>query len=87
MKPSAAGFSSNAKKVPPIWKVLEEAGKKSCSSQFPALRRPKGRGITIRGRWGGWGADTPAVIFEPTEKLPERKEAGKAFRLFYLGQN
>ena len=27
-KPSAAGFSSNAKKVPPIWKTLEEAGKK-----------------------------------------------------------
>lgn len=32
------------------------------------------------------GADTPAVIFDPEEKLRERKEAGKAFRLFFLGQ-
>ena len=87
VKPSAAGFSSNAKKVPPIWKVLEEAGKKVVLLSIPGSTPPElERGITIRGRWGGWGADTPAVIFEPTEKLPERKEAGKAFRLFYLGQ-
>lgn len=87
-KPSIPGFSSIAKKVAPIWKVLEEAGKKVVLLSIPGSTPPElENGITIRGRWGGWGADTPAIIFEPMEKLTERKEAGKAFRLFYLGQN
>ena len=73
--------------MPPIWKTLEEAGKKVALLSIPGSTPPElERGITIRGRWGGWGADTPAIVFEPTEKLAERKEAGKAFRLFYLGQ-
>lgn len=86
-KPSVGGFSSTAKKVDPIWKVLEGAGKKVTLLSVPGSTPPElENGITIRGRWGGWGADTPAVIFEPIEKLAERKELGKAFRLFYLGQ-
>lgn len=86
-KPSAPGFSSTSKKVAPIWKVLEEAGKKVALLSIPGSTPPElENGITIRGRWGGWGADTPAINFEPMEKLSERKEAGKAFKLFYLGQ-
>lgn len=86
-KPSVAGFASTAKKVDPIWNILEEVGKKIVLLSIPGSTPPElENGITIRGRWGGWGADTPAIIFEPTEKLAERKEAGKAFRLFYLGQ-
>lgn len=86
-KPSAPGFASVTKKVAPIWKVLEEAGKKVALLSIPGSTPPElEKGITIRGRWGGWGADTPAINFEPTEKLKERKEAGKAFKLFYLGQ-
>ncbi len=86
-RPSVGGFSSTAKKVAPIWKVLEDAGKKVALLSIPGSTPPElDHGITIRGRWGGWGADTPAVIFEPEEKLGERKEAGKAFRLFFLGQ-
>jgi len=86
-KPSVGGFASVAKKVDPIWNVLEDVGKKVALLSVPGSTPPElENGITIRGRWGGWGADTPAVIFEPTEKLSERKEAGKAFRLFYLGQ-
>ncbi|GMQ95197.1 MAG: hypothetical protein BMS9Abin13_309 [Patescibacteria group bacterium] len=86
-KPSVGGFASTAKKVDPIWKVLERAGKFVTLLSIPGSTPPElERGITIRGRWGGWGADTPAIIFEPMEKLSERKEAGKAFRLFYLGQ-
>ena len=87
VKPSVGGFSSLAKKVDPIWTVLEDAGKKVALLSIPGSTPPElENGITIRGRWGGWGLDTPAVIFEPLEKLSERKEAGKAFRLFYLGQ-
>ncbi len=86
-KPSVAGFSSTAKKVDPIWKVLEAVGKKVVLLSIPGSTPPElENGITIRGRWGGWGADTPAVVFEPMEKLEERREAGKAFKLFYLGQ-
>ncbi len=85
--PSASGFSSTAKKVPPVWKTLEDAGKKVALLSIPGSTPPETeKGIVVRGRWGGWGADTPAVIFEPMEMLPLRKEAGKAFRLFFLGQ-
>ena len=86
-KPSAPGFASTTKKVAPIWKVLESAGKMVTLLSIPGSTPPElEKGITIRGRWGGWGADTPAVIFEPLEKLAERKDAGKAFKLFFLGQ-
>ncbi len=85
-KPSVAGFSSTAKKVSPIWKVLEEAGKKVVLLSVPGSTPPELKsGITIRGRWGGWGEDTHAVIFEPKEKLALRKSQGRGFRLFYLG--
>lgn len=85
--PSASGFSSTAKKVPPVWKTLEDAGKKVALLSIPGSTPPElEKGITIRGRWGGWGADTPAVIYEPVDMLPKRKEAGKAFKLFFLGQ-
>lgn len=86
-KPSVAGFSSTAKKVSPIWKVMEDAGKKVALLSIPGSTPPELKnGITIRGRWGGWGEDTHAVIFEPKEMLSERKSQGRGFRLFYLGQ-
>ena len=87
LKPSVGGFNSAAKKVDPIWTILENAGKKVVLLSMPGSTPPElETGITIRGRWGGWGADTAALIFEPTEKLAERKAAGKGFRLFFLGQ-
>lgn len=86
-KPSVTGFSSVAKKVSPIWKVMEEAGKKVVLLAIPGSTPPELKnGITIRGRWGGWGADTHAIVYEPKEKLAERKKEGRGFRLFYLGQ-
>lgn len=85
-KPSAAGFSSVTKKVPPVWTLFEELGKKVVLLSIPGSTPPElEQGITIRGRWGGWGADTNKMVFEPKEKLEERKSAGRAFRLFFLG--
>lgn len=85
--PSVAGFGSAAKKVDPIWNILEAAGKKVALLSIPGSTPPElENGITIRGRWAPWGFDTPALIFEPVEKLAERKSAGKGFKLFYLGQ-
>ncbi len=84
-KPSAAGFSSVAKKVSPVWVLLEKLGKKVALLSIPGSTPPElQQGITIRGRWGGWGADDNKVVFEPKEKLAERKSAGRAFRLFFL---
>ncbi len=86
-RPSVGGFSSVAKKVPPIWSLLEAADRRVALLSLPGSTPPElNQGITLRGRWGGWGADTPAVVFEPLEMLPVRKEAGKAFKLFFLGQ-
>ena len=85
--PSAAGFASNAKKVDPIWTFLEEAGKKVALLSIPGSTPPELKnGITIRGRWAPWGFDTPAIVYEPLEKLEERKSTGRGFKLFYLGQ-
>lgn len=85
-KPSVGGFSSAAKKVSPIWTVLENAGKKVALLSMPGSTPPELKnGITIRGRWGNWGSDDAALIFEPTEKQAERKIVGAGFRLFYFG--
>jgi len=86
-KPSVRGFASTAKKVAPIWKVLEDAGKKVALLSIPGSTPPELKnGITIRGRWGGWGADTQAIVFEPKSKLEERKNVGRGFKLFFLGE-
>lgn len=85
-KPSVGGFASVAKKVSPIWTVLENAGKKVALLSIPGSTPPELKsGITIRGRWGNWGSDDAALIFESTEKQAEMKKVGSGFRLFYFG--
>ncbi len=85
-KPSVGGFSSAAKKVSPIWTVLENAGKKVALLSMPGSTPPELKnGITIRGRWGNWGSDDAALIFEPTERQAVMKKVGAGFRLFYFG--
>lgn len=85
-RPSVAGFSSTAKWVPPIWTLMEETKKKVVLLSLPGSTPPElDHGITIRGRWGGWGFDTYKVIFEPERMLKERKEYGNAFKLFFIG--
>lgn len=85
-RPSVAGFSSTAKWVPPIWTVMEELEKKVLLLSLPGSTPPElKQGITIRGRWGGWGFDTYKIIFESESMLEERKKYGNAFKLFFLG--
>ncbi|MBI3543056.1 MAG: alkaline phosphatase family protein [Deltaproteobacteria bacterium] len=83
-KPSAPGFASTTKRVPPIWKTMEAAGKKIMLLSIPGSTPPEIRETTVRGRWGGWGADTFNMIFESKGKLPERRKMGRGFRLFFL---
>ncbi|GMR06224.1 MAG: hypothetical protein BMS9Abin25_0809 [Gammaproteobacteria bacterium] len=80
------GFSSHAKLIPPIWYTLEKSGEKVSLLSVPGSTPPEiSKGITIRGRWGGWGMDFPAVIFNSTGAASVRRQQGLENRLFEHG--
>lgn len=80
------GFRSTAKKVAPIWKTLEEAGMKVAILSVPGSTPPEvQKGVVIRGRWGGWGADFNAINFESKGDLTQRIKQGRAVKVFYFG--
>ena len=83
---SVGGFRSVAKKIPPIWVNLEQSGKDVVLLSLPGSTPPElEKGITIRGRWGGWGADFHALIFQTKGDLSQRKIQGRSSRLFFFG--
>lgn len=87
-KASINGFSSAAKKVAPSWAILEKAGKKTVVMSVPGSTPPEiANGVTIRGRWGNWGFDAPAVIFEPTANYEMRKNTVEDFYFNTLDKN
>lgn len=80
------GFRSSAKKVEPIWKTLENAGMKVAIISVPGSTPPEiNKGVVVRGRWGGWGADFAALNFEQQGNLSQRIIQGRASRFFYFG--
>jgi predicted AlkP superfamily phosphohydrolase/phosphomutase len=86
--PSVGGFRSTARRVPAVWTILEEQGKRVAIMSVPGSTPPELRagGTTIRGRWGGWGAEHPSLMFERSS--PERRrELARSARLFFLGQD
>lgn len=85
-KVTVPGFRSVAKKVPPIWKTLEEAGFKVALLSIPGSTPPEiNKGVVLRGRWGGWGADFHALNFETKGNLAQRILQGRGVRLFFFG--
>jgi len=85
-KVAIAGFRSVAKKVPPIWKTLEEQGEKVALISMPGSTPPEiNKGVVLRGRWGGWGADFHALNFESKGDLVQRVKQGRGSRLFFFG--
>lgn len=83
---SKGGFSSVAKKVPPIWYTLEENNLLSTILSVPGSTPPElDAGITLRGRWGGWGMDFPAVIFHTADDIALRQDQGTDNRVFNFG--
>lgn len=84
---SVPGFSSVAKKVEPFWLTLEKATRADITllslpgSTPPELRK----GITIRGRWGRWGADFHAVNFQDDADPDYAQHDRTSAKLFYLG--
>ncbi|PIN99896.1 hypothetical protein COT72_03605 [archaeon CG10_big_fil_rev_8_21_14_0_10_43_11] len=86
-KPSVKGFASTAKKIPSAWTLFEDAGKSVALLSVPGSTPPElSEGVTILGRWGGWGFENPALIFEPQSRADFRKSLGRGAKLFYLGQ-
>lgn len=55
-RPSVGGFSSSARRVPAAWSLLEDTGRKVVVMSMPGSTPPEmANGVTVRGRWGGWG--------------------------------
>lgn len=86
-KVSIGGFSSAAKKVDPIWVTMERRyGKDIVLLSVPGSTPPElETGYTIRGRWGGWGADFPATNFEARQTGKQQVTQGRGARLFFFG--
>ncbi len=83
---SEGGFSSTAKKEPPIWYTLEQQGIPVTVLSIPGSTPPEtDLGATIRGRWGGWGPDFPAVVFHAAGDRDLRLYQGLGNRLFSFG--
>jgi len=85
-KVAVPGFRSTARKVPAIWKTLEGADMKVNILSVPGSTPPEiNKGVVLRGRWGGWGADFFALNFETKGDLSQRIKQGLGARLFYFG--
>ncbi|MBM4390942.1 MAG: alkaline phosphatase family protein [Deltaproteobacteria bacterium] len=86
-RPSVGGFSSAARKVPAAWSLFEEAGQRVVLLSLPGSTPPElGPGsVTVRGRWGGWGPELPAVIFERAD-AERRKAMARSAKLFLVGE-
>ena len=81
-----SGFKSTAKKVPPMWFTLERNNLYSLLLSMPGSTPPElSEGITIRGRWGGWGADFSAINFQESSLEIPGSDKPRAAKLFYFG--
>jgi predicted AlkP superfamily phosphohydrolase/phosphomutase len=83
--PAVGGFSSSARKVPAVWGQFEK-DKSVVLLSMPGSTPPelKNNAITIRGRWGGWGADMHSIVFEKLA-IEQRTKLGRNSRLFMQG--
>jgi predicted AlkP superfamily phosphohydrolase/phosphomutase len=83
--PAVGGFSSSARKVPAIWGQFDK-DKSVALLSMPGSTPPelKNNAITIRGRWGGWGADMHSIVFEKMA-IEQRTKLGRNSRLFMQG--
>lgn len=85
-KVAIGGFRSVARKISAIWKTLEESGLKVVLLSIPGSTPPDlNKGVVLRGRWGGWGADFHAINFETKGNLAQRILQGRAVKLFFFG--
>ena len=85
-KIAVPGFRSTSRKVPAIWKTLEDADMKVTILSVPGSTPPEiNKGVVLRGRWGGWGADFHALNFESKGDMSQRIKQGLSSKLFFSG--
>lgn len=83
---SIGGFSSVARKIPAAWSLFEKENKKVLLMSIPGSTPPEiEKGIIIRGRWGGWGADFHAINFESKLFGQQWYKQAKSTKLFFNG--
>ena len=85
-KASKGGFSSQVKKAEPIWVTLERDNLLVNLLSIPGSTPPElDKGVTIKGRWGGWGIEIPAIIFHSSHDKKFKAEGGQNRRVFNVG--
>ena len=83
---SIGGFSSVARKIPAAWSLFEKENKKVLLMSIPGSTPPEiEKGIIIRGKWGGWGADFHAINFESKLFGQQWYKQAKSTKLFFNG--
>ncbi len=81
-----SGFRSNSKKVPAAWSIFENNNLDVFLLSMPGSTPPElSNGTTVRGRWGGWGADFYAVNFQDITDNLAPDFFSRSMRLFYTG--
>lgn len=80
------GFRSNSKWVSPAWMIFEKNKLDTFLLSIPGSTPPEmSKGKTVRGRWGGWGADFYAINFQDSTDTGADQFLNKSDRLFYNG--
>jgi predicted AlkP superfamily phosphohydrolase/phosphomutase len=82
------GFSSVSKRVPSIWSILENNDYLVSLLSVPGSTPPElVRGNTIKGRWGAWGLDFPAILFHDKRDTSLLETLGQNKRVFTFGSD
>lgn len=85
---SRGGFSSVSKRVPSIWNILENKDYFVSLLSVPGSTPPDlVRGNTVKGRWGAWGLDFPAINFHDHNDHNLLQELGQNKRVFTFGSD
>lgn len=80
------GFKSTSKLVDPISFDLEQKGESVALLSVPGTTPPElDFGLTVKGRWGGWGFDFTSVIWQTETPVISNLNRDEASRVFYTG--
>ena len=85
---SRGGFSSGSRLVPSIWDSVEKNNLQASMISVPGSTPPTIQsGEVVRGRWGNWGVDFPAIIFQNEKDDFVTAEIGQNKRVFTFGSD
>lgn len=85
---SRGGFSSGSRLVPSIWDISEKNNLLTSMISVPGSTPPTVQsGEVVRGRWGNWGVDFPAIVFQSEKDEAVTAEIGQNKRVFTFGSD